>query len=478
MSPAFSHLKENTTIAAIATARGQGGVSIIRISGPEAFDIAGKVFVSAKSLQAPKFRPGRIYHGWINSHVEEIDKSPTAACNNQETFLDEVLLLCFKAPNSFTGEDVIEIQGHGGDYLSHLLLERCLFEGAVLAQPGEFTKRAFLNGKLDLTQAESVMDLVSAQNERLLHLASANLKNRSLGSALDEMKRQLIALQTHLVAHTDFPDEVEAPDRSDTFSALTPLIHDVSHLAQAAERNRLLREGFKVAILGLPNSGKSSLFNALLASERAIVTEIAGTTRDVITETLVLEGVNITLLDTAGIRETGNTVEKIGIERSWHAAEEAQVVLYMIDSGVGLTNTDTDNLAQIQKIPTLLLANKMDLFPKISPKISIENALPVSAKTGDGLDKVLAWLSGHILKHFSQDETASGISLNQRQRQCVANILIHLKMVSETLQNPHLPLDLATVPLSDALYEFDKLSGQDTTEAVLDEVFSQFCVGK
>lgn len=459
----LSHQQETrSTIAAIATARGQGGVAITRVSGPNAWDVARKLFVGGKTLKPPEIKASRIFHGWITSQ------------ESQSEFLDEVILLAFKAPNSFTGEDVIEIQGHGGDYLSHLILERCLGEGAILAQPGEFTKRAFLNGKMDLTQAESVMDLVSANNERLLHVASSNLKNRSLGLELDKMREQLIQLQMHLIAHTDFPDEVDPPDKQKSLNELETLIQIISDVAQSAERNRIIREGFQVAILGLPNSGKSSLFNILLSSDRAIVTDIAGTTRDVITETLMLDGVNVTLLDTAGIRETENTVEKIGIERSWLAASQAQAVLYVYDATIGLIEEDKLNLGQLCNLPTLMLANKCDL----KSTEAANNLLPISAKTGQGITEILSWLEKEIHSQVSQDETSTALSLNQRQRNCVQNILNHLSLVHQTLSSPHLPLDLATVPLSDALYEFDKLSGRDTTEEVLDEVFSQFCVGK
>jgi tRNA modification GTPase len=300
------------------------------------------------------------------------------------------------------------------------------------------------------------------------------LKNRSLGLELDKMREQLIQLQMHLIAHTDFPDEVDPPDKQQSLNDLEILIQIISNVAQSAERNRIIREGFQVAILGLPNSGKSSLFNVLLSSERAIVTDIAGTTRDVITETLMLDGVNVTLLDTAGIRETENTVEKIGIERSWLAASQAQAVLYVYDATVGLVEEDTLNLGQLGNLPTLMLANKCDLK---STETS-DTILPISAKTGQGIADILSWLEKEIHSQVSQDETSTALSLNQRQRNCVQNILNHLSLVHQTLNSPHLPLDLATVPLSDALYEFDKLSGRDTTEEVLDEVFSQFCVGK
>lgn len=450
-------LADNTTIAAIATAKGQGGVAIIRLSGPDSTAIIQAIFKTSKPVE---LKPHKIYHGWIQ--------------DENQNLVDEVLVLCFKAPHSFTGEDVMEIHCHGGDFLSHRILELCFANGATPAEPGEFTKRAFLSGKLDLTQAESVMDLVSAQNERLLSLAANNLKNRGLGQALDAMCVSLIELQTQLIAHTDFPDEVDAPDRSSHLDTLLTIQGKLSQLAHSAERNQILREGFLVAILGLPNSGKSSLFNTLLTQERAIVTEIAGTTRDVITESLHIDGVHITLLDTAGIREADNPVETLGIARSWEAAKQAQAVLYVYDIARGLTVGDQDIVQKIKQ-PCLLLGNKVDLNPTShTPEIGTQF---ISAKTGDGINGVFAWLRQQI-HHSTENESAVTVSLNRRQRHCLNRIIEQLELAHQTLANEQLPIDLVTVPLSDALREFDTLNGRDTSEAVLSEVFSQFCVGK
>jgi tRNA modification GTPase len=452
------------TIVAIATARGTGGVAIIRISGTASWQIARTLF----SKPDLPFAHGRFYHGWILDPF-----SPT----QPPAMIDEVLLLFFKSPKSFTGEDVVEIHCHGGEFLSRKILDLCFQAGAQPAQAGEFTKRAFLSGRIDLTQAESVMDLISAQGEAMVQLASSNLKNRSLGHYIDAIGEQIIAIQSKIVASVDFPDEVDEPDRGELTQALNSLLDRVAALEASSQRNRMAREGVQVALLGMPNSGKSSLFNALLASERSIVTEIAGTTRDVITETLHLAGVPVTLIDTAGIRETAQAIEMMGIERSWQAAESAQAILYVYDVTQGLCAEDERILSRLPSARVLRLANKMDRANGHQP-LSAQDR-PVSAQSGQGLEGVLHWLEGQITADAqAADEAALAIALNQRQRQCLASVRENLVHAQETLRSRHLPLDIVTVPLTDALRNLDALMGRDTAEDVLTSVFQQFCVGK
>ncbi len=450
-------IEDTTTIAAIATARGHAGVAVIRISGPISWDIARQLFSKPKT----QFQGGRFYHGWI---VDPTDRA---------TLIDEVLLLVFKAPHSYTGEDVIEIHCHGGDYLSHKILSLCLHAGAQPAEAGEFTKRAYLNGKMDLTQAESVMDLIAAKSDRMLEVASANLRNRSLGGYMDQMRERLIAIQSLIVASVDFPDEVDEPDRPPLVQALEALVQQVHQYRQSAQRNQLIRDGFKVALLGLPNSGKSSLFNKLLASDRAIVTDIAGTTRDVLTETLQIKGIPVTLIDTAGIREAENTIEILGIERSWQAATEAQAVLYIYDATLGLQAEDRHVLDKLKHPACQLVANKID---QITTPLEVDG-LPLSAMTGQHLDHLFQWLESQIA-HQTGEEGQSTLSLNHRQRHCLEEIYQQLRHAQETLRNPSYPLDLVTVPITEALRKLDELMGRDTAEEVLSSVFSQFCVGK
>lgn len=448
-------ISTDSTIVAIATARGQASVAVIRISGKEAWSIAYELF----SRKNEKFQHGRFYHGWITDDGD---------------IIDEVLLLAFKGPSSYTGEDVIEIHCHGGDVLCHKIIGLCVKNGARIAQPGEFTMRAYLNGKMDLTQAESVMDLISSRSERLIAQASSNLKNRSLGNYIDEMSKGLLDLQAQIVASIDFPDEVDEPDRQLLADRLAESLAGISRLKESAQRNRMVREGLKVALLGMPNSGKSSLFNALLARDRSIVTDQAGTTRDVVTETLDIDGIPITLIDTAGIRETQHSIEMMGIQRSWQAATEAQIVIYLIDCSVGLLRYDLQILSKLEASNTIVVGNKKDLLrpdQRVYP-----NWAYVSVKTREGMDAIYEALQEKI-RSFSHEDTGLTISLNQRQIKCCIEVEECLSQAQEAIQST-LPLDVVTLPMTEALRKLDELMGRDTTEEVLTSVFQQFCVGK
>jgi tRNA modification GTPase len=344
-----------------------------------------------------------------------------------------------------------------------------------MAHPGEFTMRAFINGKMDLTQAESVMDLVSARSERMMTQASSNLKNRSLGSYIDAISQSLLLLQAQIVASVDFPEEVDEPDRLETQEQLEQVLESVTRLRESAQRNSVVRDGLKVALLGMPNSGKSSLFNILLSAERSIVTEQAGTTRDVVTENLEINGISVTLIDTAGIRETQHNIEMMGIQRSWQAASEAHIVLYLIDVSVGLLRYDYQILSRLDSRNTIIIGNKHDLMPpqsKVYP-----DWIYLSAKSGEGLRTLYQALE-HKVRSITQEETGMSMALNQRQVACCVAVEECLLHARESLQNPLLPLDLVTVPLTDALKKLDELMGRDTTEEVLTTVFHQFCVGK
>lgn len=448
-------LNTESTIAAIATARGEAGVAVIRISGKQAWTIGKTLF----SQKLETFEPNRVYHGWINE---------------DGNIIDEVLLLPFKGPRSYTGEDVIEIHCHGGDVLSHKILDLCIQNGARLAMPGEYTLRAFLNGKMDLTQAESVMDLVSARSEKLLMQASANLKNRSLGQYIDHISQKLLDLQAQIVASVDFPDEVEEPDRIFLQAWLQDCLTRTQRLKESALRNRMVREGLKVAILGMPNAGKSSLFNLLLASDRSIVTSEAGTTRDTVTESFDLDGIEITLIDTAGLRETKHSIEMMGIERSWQAASEAQVVLYLVDTSVGLLRYDSQILSKLDPAMTVVVGNKKDL---LNGQKLRSDWVYISARTGEGMGTIYDALRQKIHR-ISPEDTGLTLALNQRQIHCCQAVEECLQQASDALQQPHIPLDVVTVPLTDALRKLDELMGRDTTEEVLTNVFQQFCVGK
>ncbi len=452
-----------TTIAAIATPRGTGGVAIIRLSGPRSWDIAQGLSQGKK-----QWTPGRVCLDWI---MDPLDQQ----------VLDEVLFLPFQAPHSYTGEDCVEIHCHGGLYLSRAILNLCLIHGAEAATAGEFTRRALLSGRLDLAQAESVLDLIHAQGEALVKLSAHNLHYRSLSTLLQTYLAQIARIQADLTASIDFPEEVEEPERLPLTQQLEALSQDIHQQLDLNRRNQVFRDGVEVAIIGLPNAGKSSIFNALLASERSIVTEIAGTTRDIIRETLSLKGIPVTLVDTAGLRETADRVEILGVERSWQAIESAQAVVYVLDGSQGLTSADHQLLSKIQAAHGVILQNKADA-PQFQSNLGSEPpatnwpVLQVSAQSGQGIEQLQGWLEQTVEK--LPDPTEMSFLLSQRQ-------LHHLKLVqqevsdaAQTLSQPEIPLDLATVPLTNALLELQGLLGQDTTEMVLDSVFSRFCVGK
>jgi tRNA modification GTPase len=468
------------TIAAIASGAPPSAVAIIRVSGPKAWPIASQLFRRRNGKQ-PELKPGKLYTGWFvdptlaTESTWNPDKLPAA-------LLDEGVLLVFKGPNSFTGDDVVEFQCHGGEFITRLLLDWCFRLGAQPAEPGEFTKQAMVNGKMDLTQAESIMDLIHSQGAAMARSAAQNLHSRTVGLQVQHMIDTLMEVQAEIVACVDFPDEVEEPDRASLINKLTPLSHQADGLIMASEHNRMIRDGLKVALLGLPNSGKSSLFNALLAADRAIVSEVAGTTRDVLTEQLMIDGLNVTLIDTAGIRETENQIEILGIARSWQAATDATGILYLFDASVGLLREDRRLLAALQAklpdTPILLVANKLDAAN--TPLAYPDDVYRLSAKTGEGIAALGQWLKMLVAARGPQlkQQEQGIICLNARQLDCLKQLKIQLGIATEALSARETPIDLASFPLSQALRASEQLLGLDTTEGVLDNVFTTFCVGK
>ncbi|MBK8190528.1 MAG: tRNA uridine-5-carboxymethylaminomethyl(34) synthesis GTPase MnmE [Vampirovibrionales bacterium] len=455
---------EQDTIAAIATPRGQGAIAIIRLSGPQAWGIARRV-----ALIKPRTpRAGRAYVGWAIDPARP-DAPP----------LDEVLILLFSAPKSATGEDIAEIHCHGGDYLAAKLLDCCLRAGARAAQRGEFSKRAFLNGRMDLSQAESILDLITARGDRMLGAACHNLKTRALAQAIEALSAPLIRIQAELTACADFPDEAPEPDRRELANALGALQSQARALAAGADRARLIREGFSAAILGKPNAGKSSLFNALLARERAIVTATPGATRDALREEMAIEGVTVTLIDTAGIRDSDDPVETIGIARSWQAADDAQAALYLYDATQGLSPEDAAILQRLEAAgaPVLRIASQCDRLDARALQALPDDSLPVSSQSGRGLSDIVEWL-GRQANALCGEAQQDALALNDRQLSRLGHYLEAVSEALETVSREDLPLDLATVPITSALRELDALLGRDTTEAVITETFSRFCVGK
>lgn len=441
-------VQEFDTIAAIATPLGTGGVGVIRISGDTSFDIIKKIY-SKQNLTA-----GRISHGWIVDNGKKID---------------EVIILPFKNPNSYTGEDVIEIHCHGGMNVVRNILDLVLKNGARTAERGEFTKRAFLNKKMDLSQAEAVADLIHAKTRNFAIQSAKNLSG-VLGEKISEIKKQIFETLSKIIAGIDFPEDVAEPEYSYLISSFENSLKEIDEILSCAKSSDILRQGVKIAIVGKPNVGKSSLFNKLLNVERAIVTDIAGTTRDVIKENLDWD-VAITLIDTAGIRESDEVgkVEEIGIEYSKQSADEADLVLFIYDASRGMNDEDEAILDLIKNKTHLIIANKCDLIQN-----KIENAINISVETGLGIEDLKNKIK-EIVCNFSSDDTE--FITNKRQQDCLEKCRESLTNALNAAKINELQ-DLISIDLKSALLYLDEITGEVITDEILENIFSHFCIGK
>lgn len=441
-------VQEFDTIAAIATPLGTGGVGVIRISGDTSFDIIKKIY-SKQNLTA-----GRISHGWIVDNGKKID---------------EVIILPFKNPNSYTGEDVIEIHCHGGMNVVRNILDLVLKNGARTAERGEFTKRAFLNKKMDLSQAEAVADLIHAKTRNFAIQSAKNLSG-VLGEKISEIKKQIFETLSKIIAGIDFPEDVAEPEYSYLISSFENSLKEIDEILSCAKSSDILRQGVKIAIVGKPNVGKSSLFNKLLNVERAIVTDIAGTTRDVIKENLDWD-VAITLIDTAGIRESDEVgkVEEIGIEYSKQSADEADLVLFIYDASRGMDDEDKAILDLIKNKTHLIIANKCDLIQN-----KIENAINISVETGLGIEDLKNKIK-EIVCNFSSEDTE--FITNKRQQDCLEKCRESLTNALNAAKINELQ-DLISIDLKSALLYLDEITGEVITDEILENIFSHFCIGK
>ena len=442
-------IQEFDTIAAIATPLGTGGVGVIRISGNESFDIAEKIF-KGKPLEA-----GKISHGWIEDNGTKID---------------EVIVLSFKNPNSYTGEDVIEIQCHGGVNVVRNILDLVLKNGARMAERGEFTKRAFLNKKMDLSQAEAVADLIHAKTQNFAIQSAKNLSG-VLYRKVNEIRSKIFNSLSLIIAAIDFPEDVNEPSYDLLISQFEETVKEVDSVLACAKSSDILRQGIKVAIVGKPNVGKSSLFNKLLNAKRAIVTDIAGTTRDVLKETLDMD-VAVTLIDTAGIRNTDDVgqVEGIGIEFSKQSAEEADLILFVYDAKSGLNKEDEEIYNLIKDKKHLIIANKCDLTDDMTDK----NAIYISTLTNEGLDDLREKIK-NIVCDFSAEETE--FITNKRQTDCLIKCRDSLTKALDAAKSQELQ-DLISIDLKSALLFLNELTGEVITDEILNNIFDHFCIGK
>ena len=446
-------LDEFDTIAAVATPMGMGGVGVIRISGEKAFEIIEKIFSN------PKFEPRRFNHGWIL----EGDKK-----------IDEVIVLPFFAPNSYTGENVIEIQCHGGVNVVKNVLNLVLKNGARMAEKGEFTKRAFLNKRMDLSQAESIADIIHSKTSEFAKVSVKNLSG-VLKEKVNNIRNQIFEVLSKITAGIDFPEDVKEPEYDYLIESFNKILTSINSVLSDAKTSNIFRQGASVAIIGKPNVGKSSLFNALLSLDRAIVTDIAGTTRDVIRETLDLE-IPVTLIDTAGIRNDGegvneiNKVEQIGIEYSKQSLEEADLVLFVYDASQGLNDEDKAILELLKEKNHLLIANKSDL----GEKEKFDNSVNISALTGEGIFELKNELAKKVCG--INPENLEFVT-NTRQQECLKKAKNALEQALLAAQLRELQ-DLISIDVKSAILALDELTGELITDDILNNIFDNFCIGK
>lgn len=457
---------ENSTIAAIATAPGTGGIGIIRVSGERSIGIVDTVYQSPSNKKLQKQKTHTIHYGHI------VDR-------NTGEVLDEVLVMLMKGPRTYTGEDTVEINCHGGPYVQTRILEILLKNGAVMAEPGEFSKRAFLNGKMDLSQAEAVMDLIASRS-RMSQKASMEQLKGGLAADIERYRDQLLDMVTTIEANIDYPEyDVEEVTMEMLGEKTQELLWQLKKLYQTAESGRMIREGIRTVIAGRPNVGKSSLMNRMLRFERAIVTDIPGTTRDVLEEFVDFGGIPMRLADTAGIRDTEDVVEQIGVNRARTYLEESDLVLMLLDAGSVLEEEEYTLIEQIRNKPHVIVVNKMDTVERQEiPKglAEDENIVWISAKTGDGMET----LQKTILKmFFAGDITSAEQSMisNLRQKEALERAICSL----ESAQNAifmMLPQDVLMIDYTECYNALGEISGHSLKEDVINEIFKRFCLGK
>lgn len=454
---------QGETIAAIATAivPQQGSIGIVRLSGNQAIAIAQTLFKASGKQQ---WESHRILYGYIH-HPQT------------HAIIDEALLLPMRSPRSYTKEDVVEFHCHGGIIPVQQVLQLCLEQGARLAQPGEFTLRAFLNGRLDLTQAESISELVGAQSPQASQIALAGLQGK-LAEPIRQLRSTCLDILAEVEARIDFEDDLPPLDQNLIKTQLASVLQEVADILATADRGELLRTGLKVAIVGRPNVGKSSLLNAWSRCDRAIVTDLPGTTRDVVESQLIVGGIPVQVLDTAGIRETLDTVEKIGVQRSRQAAQQADLILLTIDALSGWTTEDNEIYQQVKHRPLILIINKTDLATpeKVNYPSEIQYIVPAIAAQNEGIDD----LEKVILETINvKNLTAANLdfAINQRQAAVLTQAKLSLEQVQQTINN-QLPLDFWTIDLRIAIQSLGEITGEDVTESVLERIFSRFCIGK
>lgn len=452
------------TIAAISTPRGEGGIGIVRLSGDESLGILSKIFKpkskkDVKDIKSYTINYGHIYDG--------------------EELIDEVLVSIMKAPNTYTREDIVEINCHGGYLITQKVLELVLKNGAKIAEPGEFTRRAFLNGRLDLTQAEAVIDLIHGKTDKSISLSLNNLRG-DLRDQINHLKKILLDVAAHVNVVLDYPEEgVDEPIPEHLIIELHNVKDTITKLVESYDKGKMIKEGIKTAIVGKPNVGKSSLLNSILREERAIVTSIAGTTRDTIEEIINIKGIPLIMVDTAGIRKTQDEVENIGVQKSKKILKEADLVLFVLDSSRDFSDEDREIYDSIESEKVIGILNKIDMEKKldITNLTKVKKWIEISALENIGIDTLENEIYNFILSENIEDSSEKLIITNIRHKSALEKTKKSIENIFETIDMGY-PMDLIAVDLNDALDSLSEVTGEISSEDLLDHIFSNFCVGK
>ena len=465
----------NDTIAAIATAMSDSGIGIVRISGDEAIEVADKIFRSVnpdkklKNVKSHTVHYGFIYDG--------------------DTFLDEVMVIVMKGPRSYTTENTVEINCHGGILMVNRILETVIKYGARLAEPGEFTKRAFLNGRIDLSKAEAVIDIIHSKNEFALQAGIAQLKG-SVSNAVKEMREKILYEIAFIESALDDPEHISLDGFSERIlEKVESLIAQINKLINSADNGKMLKEGINTVILGKPNAGKSSLMNLLVGEEKAIVTNIAGTTRDILEENIKLHGIGLNIIDTAGIRETEDIVEKIGVEKALKCAEKADLVIYVVDSSVALDESDYAIMDFMKQKKSIVLLNKTDLETFVTEEALKEELLKYVGTNAENLPIIKTSTKENIGIDIFEDQIKDmffngQISFNDevyitnmRHKEALMDALKSLKLVKSSIED-EMPEDFLSIDLMSAYASLGTIIGEEVGEDLVNEIFSKFCMGK
>lgn len=453
-----------STIVAISTAPGNGGIGIVRMSGEDSFEILKKVFKPAHKMDKIK--------GYTIKYGNIVDE--------KENIIDEVLVSFFVEPKSYTAENMCEINSHGNNIILKKILELCIKNGAILAEPGEFTKRAFLNGRIDLLQAEAVIDIINSKSEKE-RISAINQLEGELSKKIIEIKNEILEILTNLEVSIDYPEyDIEEKTSQEINTSILRIKEKLKKLEDSFERGKLLRDGIKVAIVGRPNAGKSSLLNRILKEDRAIVTDIEGTTRDTIEEFVTIKGVLFKIIDTAGIRKSDNEIEMIGIDKSKKALNEADLVIALFDKTKKLSKEDFEILNIVKNKNSIILLNKKDLEKTETTEEDLKkyskDILEVSIKDDDGIEE----LYNRMLNLFTNKEIKAEnaeIITNIRHKEAISDALKSIISAENTI-NDGMTIDITAIYFKEAIENLNKITGEDVTDDIINDIFSKFCLGK